>query len=460
MNNFLVFCMSVFFISCGKPMKNMKNERFNYPNEDFDFDGISNIDEVVLGQSPYVNTTLVNNYLGENSISMSVKLRSNKDHSENLNFLNLEQSINLFDDNTFVKPVFSKQFSNMYNLKYVKQATNKKLYFLNTLGCISKNQIHGLKIKYGNFSVRDVDIFSNLTKYKEFKNTNFYIYDFNTIQDIYFFNSSRNPNLTYQSHKFDFSSQIKDNGFCILYENHSRPIEVLSLTPIFNFQKNKISKKFVTIKYLNGPELVDSLQLGGLLTQDNLYYDSSEIDLNKYSSVKNFNHESVINPDDIKVGDYLVIKRFTSSNIKNRSQVVGSSTSYINRYSRENPYVENIKNGCIHYQKPKANSSHIYRNIDHLNFDEFNLHVGKVLITPKIINGFYSKYSFRVTEQMISNGLISFNFSKESKQKFKFESVLYKSANRGSCKASPSASSYNDTMDFKNIYNIEKTGSL
>lgn len=461
MKKCLVFIICIFVVSCGNPMEDVKNERFNNPNADFDYDGVSNIDEVNLGQSPYINSTLINEYLGDNEITAKVRLTSDKDYIENLKFLNHKQSKDFFDKEAFVRPILSQEYAKKYNLNLETKLIDRSLYYKNVLGCLSKDQLRGLGLKYGEYSVEDIDISSPLKNYKLSMKTKFYIYDFKSLESIYFFDTNDSDTSNYKVHHFKLTKERVENGFCILYDNHSNEKKISELRPVFRYDDGQLSKSFVADKYLQGVELVRSLDLEELIVNSFLYYSQSDSKLEEFSTIKTFTDKSIIDLQEIKTGDYITVHRYISSNIKNRSQKVGQSRSYETRTNgREGRYEVGIRNGCIHYQKPRFNSKNTFKNIENLNIEEFKLNVGGEVIAPDIVNGFYLSYSFIVSNKMMKNQSFSLSYQTVTKAKFEFESIFFRQARNGRCSSESRASRFSDYIDMNNTIIIDRTGAL
>ncbi len=398
-------------LSCeDKPV--VKKGEFNQPNADFDLDGKTNQSELNDGENPYINNEIANNYLGDSKTSLHVRLKTHKEIREELGFLNLEDSIKFFNEKSFIIPSLFKD--------QVSKNTSKDIYFKNVLACMSSGQLNSLEVKYPKFELGDVDIISELSSLSQNLDTQFYIYDFNTLEDIYFFKNQQRESENYKSHRFSFDYSKLSKDFCILYDNPRTKID--GLVPVFKLHEDKLEKQFVVKRYSKGLALNQSLELGSYKKAGNIYYNPKNKFYSTYSIFEKKN-STQIGKEDLEPGMHVSIKRYISSKIKYRKQLVGTSGSDI----RYNPRQRGAKlpTGCNHFHKPQVKDVFSFNDLKNIPVEDLDLEFANTKIRPKFLSGFYVEYSFEVTDEMLLNGKLDFEYLNETTKKYKFKSFYY-----------------------------------
>lgn len=410
----LLVSLLLVIISCDE-QGIVENGQYNQPNADFDLDGKSNQDELNKGENPYINNSLANNYLGESKTTLKLRLRTDRDFREELSFFNLKDSIKLFNEKAFLVPTFSE-------LQKKDNLFDKQIYFKNVLACISRGQMKSLQVKHKDFSLGDVDIITSLDKYKEHLDTNFYIYDFKTLENIYFFESQQKDSSYYKSHRFNLDYAKLEKDFCILYDDPKTKVN--GLRPVFKLVGEKLEKYFVVEKYLKGMSLNQSLKLGAYQRKGHVYYNPKNTDLRKYNNSDSTSKFSDLDSSSFSEGDYVTVLRYVSSKIKYRTHSVGSSSSYRRTHHGKNR-TQPVSFGCTHYQVPYQKELSSFKSLTDIKLSDLVLKFNGKSILPTFVNGFYVEYYFMITNDMLVDGKLNFRFLKESTDKYEYKSLFY-----------------------------------
>ena len=459
----------MFIVSCGKNLVGSA-DGLSDPHADSDLDGISNLEEAQRGTDPFMNKDYVNNYLGSNNTKIKFRLRAGRDYGQSLSFLTLKESREYFYEYALLEKIYRPIYQDHFNLKVKKEKLAKDILFMNVYACISKMQLNALKVKYGSYEINQTDIYTDLLRFKGNEKTNFYLYDFKSIDDIFFYKK----NNRYESYGHRLSAEAMENGFCILYNklDHNKQSIFSTLSKLIKINDTDLSVKnaieFALYKsevYSEGI-LSKRLMLSSFDTnEDNIFFYNKLA--TKYSQIDIKEITNNTSLSDYEVGDYIEIYDYIKSNIRNQVFYVRNAkgTSCNTNGERGTKCRSDDKGACKVYQKPEKKSLGSYKSLMQMDLYNFKLKVNNEFFAPVFVTEFFAVYKFRIKASHLKNDHLSIALANVSKDKYEYKTILYTSSSKSrrgyrySCreKINKKASSKN-VMEFEHKLIIKRAG--